>query len=1817
MAAQGHRGIQPQDKKGARQDDESDGFSHKPPCRQFQNGKCRHGDDCKFSHTTSYLETTDADALRRLLQLKSVLRKDILKDMTHPSDAQTALKVWSIVLAILDSDCRDQHQELAKVLVDDEFCGQQCIIATVRRISFSDGPYKPCLRSFIRVITHPSLLTCLAIESYTSTIYAQFGGTNGEHGIDLLSRICTERLSTLKTFTGTLEPIPYEGMLAIVKACHELLCRAPRTRLCDALPDFVKILDKLVTNMDEKFPSANLDALHSRLDVLKRLVTGATTCITGAQEPESERQDMRDISSSFKVPVENPGGRHDNDFADISKIAILPTINEITRHHTVYLPSTNFLHPHALKDPLQRYIDSAFRLFRHDTIGPVSDILRDLLSSSNPLAGRLSSKDLRADTYLECRVQEVSYTKWGLEAELSFLTPYKISNWSIVEQEIWWEDSPRLEQGRLLCFIFSRAKRSDLLFFQVTAKKPDRLAGKNAAKHSVQRSLTSEKSLPSITVKLAARQRVSVGRLVRLFVNGTKGVLVDFNGVIPGTYMPTFESLLRIQRENHVPFHRWMLPTGSGDTNIPPPLYARKEGFVFPLGCISKNKATLLQLDPSLGLNGIDLAELEAQTGLDGGQCHGLVAALTREYALIQGPPGTGKSYLGVQLVRTLLAVRTQAKLGPIVVSCYTNHALDQFLEHLLDVGIDRIVRIGGRSTVPKLDNKNLRSLRNRYPGTSVEDRELKQAYEKLDNSTRMGMKAIADLRHSRIGRNGSDLLTFISETRPKIHQQLVPTKKSTSWGISGDHLETWLGKTRPITAVSAKRNLEELTERAEKDIDSLSSEERWALRDHWANELLESQVDLAFEASADSERYLKNVEKIKETLDQRVLAQAQVIGITITTAARRIDLLKSLSPKVMICEEAAEVMEAHLISTLIPGIEHLIQIGDHEQLRPQINNFELGLESGRGHKWQLDRSQFERRAVGEPGLAPVPLAQLNVQRRMRPEFSQLIRSVYPALQDHPSVLNRPGVVGMRHNLFWLDHNHMEDSCNDPVHVTSHSNRWEANMATALVRHLIRQREYKPEDIALLTPYAGQLRRLTIALSKENEVFIVEKDTKESAQDEECEENPATQVSVEKRSLTGALRLATVDNFQGEEAKIIVVSLVRNNPLGKVGFLRTENRINVLLSRARHGMYLIGNSSTYLHVPMWADVHAQLSDAAAVGKEIELCCPRHPDTPIPCSEPAHFAARSPAGGRHAIPKSCTKLFPVSSLVLAFDQLPVHDVELPCGHITKSLQCSQTLDLPSVKCEVRVQKTVPGCGHNVTVDCSLDISLDEFCCPNPYALERVMLEAPVVPVSNLARFNVHTLLAALHATRRAPRALSHVLGLVPIEDPAQCLVRLHATASQCGGKGEARVDLLEFRSYNEIDLDENPIVVLGCGHFFTGETLDGLVGLNEVYLKDAKDQFVGLEDVSCSLSRNIPFCPDCKQPIRQYATKRYNRLVNRAVMDETYKRLLIKEREELHQLEKKLDDVENDLATTRSSFRKTSSTPSSYLVQKRQSGLRELRTKAKKITMPTKQEGLPTRILVDAIAISQARRTGDSLSIARQMEALRLSQNATKEQTAMRARLVEIKAQGLQLQDGFAITATNMNSIEKWLKDESLPSLSEFLDKCKTFVKQAEDANLPRIAITGTIAFANIARLLYWFRNSELGQNKERSLNAITAADQSESAIALLNAALVLCSKLSDGEELKQKIQEAMGLFDDGHEDITPEELASIKSAMVSGSGGMATNSGHWYNCVNGHPFAIGECGMPMETARCPECGAHIGGINHQPVEGVTRAEDME
>ncbi len=208
-------------------------------------------------------------------------------------------------------------------------------------------------------------------------------------------------------------------------------------------------------------------------------------------------------------------------------------------------------------------------------------------------------------------------------------------------------------------------------------------------------------------------------------------------------------------------------------------------------------------------------------------------------------------------------------------------------------------------------------------------------------------------------------------------------------------------------------------------------------------------------------------------------------------------------------------------------------------QLRPHIQNHELSAENYRRRelKYNLDISLFERlcssgvrSTTNEP--MEFPFAQLNVQRRMRPDIADLVRRpLYPTLKDHSDVEEYPEVPGMYDHLYWLDHVHPEAGAGDSdIKGTSHSNEYEVQMVKALVAHLTKQGCYKDGELAVLTPYLGQLRRLRNEFRNMFSVRLSEKDQEEvDIMDEaDIEIEPSPSPCIERLALTQCVRIATV-----------------------------------------------------------------------------------------------------------------------------------------------------------------------------------------------------------------------------------------------------------------------------------------------------------------------------------------------------------------------------------------------------------------------------------------------------------------------------------------------------------------------------------------------------------------------------------------------------------------------------------------------------------------------------------------------------------------
>ncbi|KAL3456102.1 AAA domain-containing protein [Aspergillus heterothallicus] len=731
--------------------------------------------------------------------------------------------------------------------------------------------------------------------------------------------------------------------------------------------------------------------------------------------------------------------------------------------------------------------------------------------------------------------------------------------------------------------------------------------------------------------------------------------------------------------------------------DVPPPVYAAPQSFSFDLKCLMNDHSSL-QLHSS---RPFALQKLQDGSTLDDAQALALASTLQR----------TGKSFTGVALIKVLLANKAKVKrgLGPIV--C--------LLEDLLDNGItSQIIRIGSQSKSERLQPLNLRNVV-RGLHTALDNRE--------DEFRKLKLNAI-----------GSDhgLKSYLERHQPYHYAQLFaqdadgfqrkgkgkPAGTFQSWLKAGKH-----SRAQPNT----------IQELAKVHVDAMTAAERKALHAHWIDDYRQKTHLRAQAALHDHLETKASWDKIRDEIDLRCLKAADVIGML----------------------QAGEVLEAHLLTSLLPSLEQVILIGDHQQLRPQIQNYDLSRESKAGAQYALDRSLFERLVEPDDEVGvQVPFCTLETQRRMHPSISQLIRNtLYPRLQDAPSVSTYPEVVGVCKRLFWLDHRVPEGHASrEDAMATSHWNDHEIQLTTALVNHLLRQGTYQSGDIAVLTPYLGQLHRMRRRLSQAFTITVGERDQDDLDNagfiEDEAEAASSNTTTIARSTLLHALRVATIDNFQGEEAKVVVISLVRSNNQNRCGFLRTPNRINVLLSRAKHGMYIIGNSATSRGVPMWGKVIDMLERDGNIGNSLDLTCPRHPDTPITVSEPEHFIEYSPEGGcslqcnkrlqcghpckqkchsdtlhaavycpeqckrpqkgcTHPCPKPCGDPCPKRCTV----NIPDPYRRLPCGHQMTNLPCWQAQDLSLVSCQTLVDREIPHCHHTTRLACYIDIHSADYSC----------------------------------------------------------------------------------------------------------------------------------------------------------------------------------------------------------------------------------------------------------------------------------------------------------------------------------------------------------------------------------------------------------------------------------------------------------------------------------------------------------------------
>ncbi|NXT67826.1 ZNFX1 protein, partial [Chaetops frenatus] len=1031
-------------------------------------------------------------------------------------------------------------------------------------------------------------------------------------------------------------------------------------------------------------------------------------------------------------------------------MSIYPTYDEIHGNEKPFL-RPNFVS--GRYESTSVYLDTHFRLLREDFVRPLREGIMEVLQN-------LRDRNLRKKKFNDIRIYFDAHiiaprcTSTGVTYKVQFDTkPLRL---------VQWQNSKRLLYGSLVCM--SQDHFETFLFATVSNRDAAELA------NGIVELCFDAESQPL----LADVQPSDSFLMVE-----TTAYFEAYRHVLEG---------LQKMREEDIPFQKYIVEC---DAQVKEPAYLTEDTAynLAPLIKTSWKEKCPDSLKSVYVLNPNQWLSMEALR-LDESQMQALNLALTKELAIIQGPPGTGKTYVGLKIVQALLANdhawQSTYQKCPILIVCYTNHALDQFLEGILSFQSDGIVRIGGRSSSAVLHRFTLKELRKHtcrfdFPDylprdyenimtemegieqkllegakqlessaygvlhehylkphmapqhwaslvTALEDTELyyigsrrslilewlglgvsaftqnaaeniwaenpggqqereeggqDEAEEELLEIPEMAdlIEAERVIEDEEIGhpwrRNEEDDIALHELARAMLAMRLDQEEGTAQQRQETGHWEVTPGQRRKIkqkmkAELCKVDTMTELEANAIQNVWQLDMSSRWRLYRLWLKTYQRFIRGGILEHEQQYQEAAERLEELKLEQDLCILNEATIVGMTTTGAAKYRRILQYIRPRIVIVEEAAEVLEAHTITTLSKDCQHLILIGDHQQLQPSANVYDLA------KNFNLEVSLFER-------LIKVnfPFVCLKYQHRMRPEIAQLISPhIYQKLENHPSVLEYENIKGVSTNIFFVEHQVPEQEIQEGK---SHQNPHEAHFVVELCKYFLCQ-DYAPSQITILTTYTGQLfclRRLMPA------------------------------------KIFEGVKVHVVDKYQGEENNIILLSLVRSNKEERPGFLQIPNRICVALSRAKKGLYCIGNMRMLGKVPLWNKIIQTLRENGHIGQSLELCCQNHPETKTQVSTGEDFN-RVPEGGcsrpcefrlscGHVCTRACHPYDPEHEEYQCLK--PCQKVLCADGH-----RCPKSCYELCGKCMVKVEKTISRCGHKQMVPCH--IPEREFKCLEP-------------------------------------------------------------------------------------------------------------------------------------------------------------------------------------------------------------------------------------------------------------------------------------------------------------------------------------------------------------------------------------------------------------------------------------------------------------------------------------------------------------------
>ncbi|CAG8733158.1 20730_t:CDS:2, partial [Racocetra persica] len=401
-----------------------------------------------------------------------------------------------------------------------------------------------------------------------------------------------------------------------------------------------------------------------------------------------------------------------------------------------------------------RLLDTQFRLLREDMMCPmrlgIENFIKFISKSAKNNAkfqklqehgGKHKYDDKEGmdggdlNVYANVHFSDINVNlRRGFSCRMGFTQPKMRRNLDSKQgRSQYWNKSSKLMNGSLVCLLWPSENSSPndniqfSLFFGTVLSRDEDLLSRNQHVALVDISF-----IDSLVYRIALEE-IKKKNSGNPNEQTTRCFMVESIGAAYFHILKALQTTL----PSNLPFEKYLAPQiieSSSFAAVDPPTYARAPGFVFDLSVLLENKNKRLLLNAAdTSSHETVIQNLQELSRLDNTQAQSLVYSLCREVALIEGPPGTGKTFVGIEIMKALLANQKATKLGPILTICFTNHALDQFLENLLKVGIKKIVRIGSRSKSEIIENFSIDKLCPNRPTSRIQREILGQGYDELE----------------------------------------------------------------------------------------------------------------------------------------------------------------------------------------------------------------------------------------------------------------------------------------------------------------------------------------------------------------------------------------------------------------------------------------------------------------------------------------------------------------------------------------------------------------------------------------------------------------------------------------------------------------------------------------------------------------------------------------------------------------------------------------------------------------------------------------------------------------------------------------------------------------------------------------------------------------------------------------------------------------------------------------------------------------------------------------------------------------------------